>query len=87
MQQNKEERADRDALKQQINTHPLLALPPEERLRQTRQRMELAELLLRWYRFEQQLEKTLQTQDSALAESEASARGVYTRNKKNPAAF
>lgn len=82
MQQNKEERADRDALKQQINTHPLLALPPEERLGQTRQRMELAELLLRWYRFEQQLEKTLQTQDSALAESEASARGVYTRNKK-----
>lgn len=82
MQQHKEERADRDALKQQINTHPLLALPPEERLQRTRQRMELAELLLRWYRFEQQLEKTLQTQDSALAESEASARSVYKNNKK-----
>lgn len=84
MQQYKEERVDRDALKQQINTHPLLALPPEERLQQTRQRMELAELLLRYHRFEQQLEKTLQTPEdegSALAESEASARNVYKKNK------
>lgn len=83
----KEERTDREreALKEQINQHPLLSLPPQERLQQTRQRMELAELLLRYHRFEQQLEKTLQTPESegsALYQSEVSARSVYRKNKK-----
>lgn len=84
MQKNKEEQARREALKQQINTHPLLDLPPQERLQKTRQRMELAELLLRYHNFEQQLEQELQdqTEESVLWQSEASSRSLYKNNKK-----
>lgn len=85
MQKKKEERAGQEALKQKINTHPLLSLPPQERLQQTRQRMELAELLLRYHNFEQQIEQTLQTPESegsALYQSETSARSVYKNNKQ-----
>lgn len=63
---------DRTALREQINAHPLLAFPPRERPAQARLRMELIELLLRYLKFDQQLERALQSDDSALLQNEES---------------
>lgn len=66
------QKMDRTVLREQINAHPLLALPPQDRPAQARLRMELIELLLRYLKFDQQLERTLQTDDSALLQNEES---------------
>lgn len=61
---------DRTALREQINAYPLLALPPQDRPAQARLRMELIELLLRYLKFDQQMERALQSEDSALLQNE-----------------
>lgn len=65
---------DRTALCEQINHHPLLDVPPQERPGQSRQRMELIEKMLRYLKIDQMLESTLQTDDSALLKNEESLR-------------
>lgn len=65
---------ERTALREQINSHPILELPPEERSGQARQRMEFIELLLRYLKFDRTLEEALQTEESALLQNEESLR-------------
>ena len=72
---------DGAALREQINGHPLLAVPPQERSAMARQRMELIELMLHYLKFDRKLENALQT-DSALLENEESLR----RAQYDPAA-
>ena len=63
----------RAALQQQINGHPLLALPPQQRQDQ-RLRLELMRLVLRYFAFDKQLERDTRNPDSALLKNEESLR-------------
>lgn len=65
---------ERAALQQQINGHPLLALPPRQRQDQKRLRLELMRLVLRYFAFDKKLEQDTRDPDSALLKNEESLR-------------
>lgn len=59
--QSKQE--EREALQQRINAHPLLDLPPQQRLQNARGYTELVELLLRYYAFDRKIQQALHSEN------------------------
>ena len=61
---------EQQELRRRIEEHPLLTLPPEQRVGQTAQRMELLMLIMRLKKFDRKLERRNQSQDLAILADE-----------------
>lgn len=61
---------EQQELRRRIEKHPLLTLPPEQRVGQTAQRMELLMLIMRLKKFDRKLERRNQSQDLAILADE-----------------
>lgn len=77
------ETPEQQALRRRIEEHPLLRLPAGERLSHTGERMDLVMMVMRLKKFEDKLQRRLQSADSAMLQDEEELRAARTLRRES----